>query len=416
MSLLGMHTLYVIIFLGIGIFTLTTFIYYIINITGSKRFSREHTRDDLDPSDVTICIPVYKEDPAIFTECITAVSSQGSKFVVVGDSSYEPYKTIVESHGGLFVHKPLREGQKKAIARSMDFVETPYVLIMDSDTILPEGAVSSMVSHFVDGVGGVGPYIGIKNTGSPVAYGAEFVERTREIVYRAMSAHGSVMHLDGPCVMYRTDLIKPFILSDDFLNFKIFGKTTQLGEDWLMALHALTSGFKLVKDYNVRVETYPQKTLKKFYKQSLRWSRSEWVRFGMEFKTGNTFRKGKFYTFELVYTYMLPFIGIAAFLLRTIPIMIVQLHHPNPTLLNLIESVAFFDNAHRGHPAGVLYDLSLMGINFTGSGIFVLTVAGKITKERLKTMAYGALAMGILFVTTVYGAFTFWKEPKWGTR
>lgn len=411
-----MHLLYLSVFLGIGVLTLTTFTYYIINIMGSKRFSRENTRSDLSPSDVTICIPVYKEDPEIFEECINSVSAQGSKFVVVGDSSLEPYKTIVEAQGGIFVHKPVREGQKKAIGKSMEYVDTPYVLIMDSDTILPEGAVSSMVSHFVEGVGGVGPNIGIKNTGTPVAYGAEFVERTREIVYRSMSAHGSVMHLDGPCVMYRTDLIKPFITSDDFLNFKVFGKTTQLGEDWLMALHALTSDLKLVKDYNVRVEIYPQKTFKKFFKQSLRWSRSEWVRFGMEFKTGNAFKHGRFYTFELVYTYMMPFIAIAALFLRTLPVLLFQLHHPDPNLFAFIGKVTFLGNIdHFGSIRG-LFDSLLFGINFTGSGIFVLTVAGKINGERLKTLGYGAVAMGLLFVTTVYGAFTFWKEPKWGTR
>ena len=411
-----MHLLYLFIFLGIGILTLTTFIYYIINVLGSKKFSKEHMRDDLGPQDVTICIPVYNEDPEIFNECISSVSTQGSKFVVVGDSSLEPYKSIVESHGGIFVHKPLREGQKRAIAKSMEYVESPYVMIMDSDTILPEGAVKSMVSHFVEGVGGVGPNIGVKNTGTPVAYGAEFVERTREIVYRSMSAHGSVMHLDGPCVMYRSDLIKPFITSDKFLDFKVFGKTTQLGEDWLMALHALTSDLRLVKDYTVRIETYPQKTFKKFYKQSLRWSRSEWVRFGMEFKTRNAFKQGGFYTFELVYTYMLPFVAIAAFFMRAIPVLLFQIHQPDPDFFDFICTLTFLGNAHHFRPMSELYNSLLFGLNFTGSGIFVLTVAGKINRERLKTLGYGAVAMGLLFVTTVYGAFTFWKEPKWGTR
>ena len=411
-----MHLLYLSIFLGIGILTLTTFIYYVINILGSKKFSKEHTRNDLGPQDVTICIPVYNEDHNIFEECIASVSTQGSKFVVVGDSSLEPYKTIVESHGGIFVYKPVREGQKRAIAKSMEYVDSPYVLIMDSDTILPEDAVKSMVSHFVEGVGGVGPNIGIKNTGTPVAYGAEFVERTREIVYRSMSAHGSVMHLDGPCVMYRSDLIKPFITSDKFLDFKVFGKTTQLGEDWLMALHALTSNLRLVKDYNVRIENYPQKTFKKFYKQSLRWSRSEWVRFGMEFKTRNALKQGRFYTFELVYTYMLPFVAIAAFFLRAIPVLLFQIHHPDPDFFDFISTLTFLGNAHHLRPMSELYNSLLFGVNFTGSGIFVLTVAGKINRERLKTLGYGAVAMGLLFVTTVYGAFTFWKEPKWGTR
>lgn len=108
-----MHLLYLFIFLGIGILTLTTFIYYVINILGSKKFSKEHTRDDLSPHDVTICIPVYNEDPEIFNECISSVSTQGSKFVVVGDSSLEPYKSIVESHGGFLYISHLGKAKKE---------------------------------------------------------------------------------------------------------------------------------------------------------------------------------------------------------------------------------------------------------------------------------------------------------------
>lgn len=407
-----MHLYLLIFYITIGILTLTSFVYYATNTLGAIRFSRNHTRDDLGPEDVTICIPVYNEELDIFKECIESVSSQGSKLVVVGDSSYEPYKTIVERHGGTFVHKKIREGQKRAIALGMSYVETPYVLIMDSDTVLPENAVKSMVSHFVEGVGGVGPNISIKATGTPVAYGAEFVERTREVVYRAMSEHGSVMHLDGACVMYRTDIIKPFIVSGDFLDFKIMGHDTQLGEDWLMALHTLRSGYKLIKDYNVKVESYPQKTLKKFVKQSIRWARSEWVRFGMELKTGNARRKGKFYTFELIYTYMLPVIGLAVLLMRAVQFF--TFHSNDAVLLDVIKNALLMGYSRNIYV--FLGKLALIITNLVGSGMFMVTVAGRIKVERVKTMAFGAVAMGILFMTTIYGLFTFWKQTKWMTR
>lgn len=408
-----MHIYFVIFYLSIGILTLTSFVYYVLNTLGAIRFSKNNTRDDLGPDDVTICIPVYNEKIDIFTECIESVAAQGSQFVVVGDSSYEPYKTIVEKNGGQFVHKPVRGGQKRAIALGMEYVNTPYVLIMDSDTVLPENAVASMVSHFVEGVGGVGPNISIKPTGTPVAYGAEFVERTREVVYRAMSAHGSVMHLDGACVMYRTDIIKPFIISEDFLDFKIMGKHTQLGEDWLMALHTLTSGYKLVKDYSVKVQNYPQDTIKKFVKQSIRWARSEWVRFGMEFKTGNARRNGRFYTFELIYTYMLPLIGLFVLLVRSYSFFA---FHPNDSaLVDLVRDSLMLGGYYRS-VYGLVVRVALTVTNFIGSGMFLFTVVGRIKSERIRTLAYGGMAMGILFCTTIYGLVTFWKHTKWSTR
>ena len=136
----------------------------------------------------------------------------------------------------------------------------------------------------------------------------------------------------------------------------------------------------------------------------------------MEFKTRNAFKQGGFYTFELVYTYMLPFVAIAAFFMRAIPVLLFQIHQPDPDFFDFIRTLTFLGNAHHFRPMSELYNSLLFGLNFTGSGIFVLTVAGKINRERLKTLGYGAVAMGLLFVTTVYGAFTFWKEPKWGTR
>jgi len=406
-----MH-IFFLLYLILGVLTVTTFIYYVVNSFYSRRFSRENIRNDLGPEDVTILIPVYNEDENIFRECIESVSQQNCKFIVVGDSSNEPYRSIVESHGGTFIHKPNREGQKKAIVTGIKYIETPYVLLMDSDTILPQNAVRSMVSHFVDGVGGVGPNITIKNTGTAVAYGAEFVERAREVIYRAMSAHGSVMHLDGACVMYRSDLIKPFILSEEFADFKIMGRTTLLGEDWLLALHTLKHDLKLVKDYSVRVQCYPQKNFKKFMKQSIRWSRSEWVRFGMDLGSGNAIKRGRFYTFELVYTYMLPLIGVFALGLRAYQFFA---FHPN--------DVAFLDLFHDFISLFIartfiftLIRLSIYIVNFFGTGVFLVTVVGRIQSQRLRTLGYGALAMGILFITTLYGLMTFWKQTNWMTR
>ncbi|MEM3675839.1 MAG: glycosyltransferase [Thermoplasmataceae archaeon] len=407
-----MHIFFFVLYLVLGSLTLTTFIYYVVNSFFSRRYSTSNVRNDLGPDDVTIVIPVYNEEEEIFKECIDSVSAQGSKFIVVGDSSYEPYRTIVEAKGGVFIHKPVREGQKKAIVTGLQYVETPYVLLMDSDTILPENAVRSMVSHFVDGVGGVGPNISIKNTGTAVSYGSEFVERSREVIFRAMSAHGSVMHLDGACVMYRTDVVKPFILSGEFADFKIMGKPTLLGEDWLLALHTLNSGLELVKDYSVTVKCYPQRNFKKFVKQSIRWSRSEWIRFGMDLKSGNAIKRGKFYTFELVYTYMLPLIAVSVLALRAYQFFAFTSN-----------DIAFFDLFHDFLSLFIartwfftMVRVGMYLVNFFGTGVFLVTVAGRIHSDRLRTLAYGGLAMGTLFLTTLYGLLTFWKRTGWMTR
>lgn len=400
------------IYIAVGILTIATLIYYLVNTYSSLRYTSVTDESMVNEEEVTIVMPVYNENHEIFIESIESVSRQGCKFVVVGDSSYEPYKSIVEQRGGIFVHKQVQGGQKKAIVTGMDYVDTKYVLLLDSDTVLPDHAVSSMMSHFVDNVGGVGANLSIKRTGSLISYAAEFVERSREVVFRAMSAHGNVMNLDGACVMYKTDIIKPFIQSPDFFDTRFMGKPSQLGEDWLMTGYIISKGYKAVKDYGTKVQCYPQENIRKFFKQNLRWSRSNWIRFGREMKSGTIWRAGRFYTFEMVYTFALPFIalGLGFFKLYTF----LLFNHGVFKVEDIFSYALFGDLNYVGH---YLIERILVTVaNVGGTAIFLGTVAQRMNGERLKTIAYGAVAVGVLFVTSIYGLLTFWKNKSWGTR
>lgn len=405
--------IYDLILLGIVILTGISFIYYTINSYSSWKYTAVSHPEIADPSKVTIAMPVYNEDVNVFKESITSVAAQGCKFVVVGDSSDEPYRSIVEAAGGKFILQTPRGGQKRAISRAMDFVETEYVLLVDSDTVLPENAVISMMSHFDETVGGVGANITIKKTGTPVAYASEFVERSREVVFRAMSAHGNVMNLDGACVMLRTDLVRPFIKSSEFLDFKLFGKPSVLGEDWLITGYIINQGYRAVKDYATRVESYPQQNMKKFIKQNIRWARSGWIRFGKELTDGTAIRAGRFYTFELIYTYMLPVIALAFGIFRAVTFF--TLH---PGALHFMDIVADILMINPTDIAYVVYTKIMITLaNVSGSMLFLGAVISRMRGERLRTLAYGAFALLILFVTNIYGIFTFWKGGNhWLTR
>lgn len=405
--------LYTFILLGLVILTGISFIYYTVNSYSSLKLRTVTNLNNVDKSKVTIAMPVYNEDVGVFTESIDSIARQGCRFVVVGDSSDEPYRTIVQKAGGTFVLQETRGGQKRAIARAMDYVDTEYVLLVDSDTILPENAVSSMMSHFDETVGGVGANITIKQTGSAVAYASEFVERSREVVFRAMSAHGNVMNLDGACVMLRTELVRPFIKSPEFLDFRLFGKPSILGEDWLITGYIINKGYRAVKDYQTRVESYPQKNMKKFIKQNIRWARSGWIRFGRELTDGTALRAGKFYTFELIYTYLLPVIALSFGLFRLVSFF--YSHPGDLRLMDLISDMIMLNPSSIGY---VLYTRVMITLaNISGSMIFLGAVISRIHNKRLKTLAYGAFALLILFVTNIYGIFTFWKGGNsWLTR
>ena len=400
------------IYIILASLTTISVVYFFVNAVISWKYTKPSKKVTAEPSDITILVPVYNEDPLIFEECMQAARNQGCRVIVVGDSCNDPYRGIAEKYGATFIFKEERGGQKKAIERGMREVTSPYTLLIDSDTILPEHSAVDLASNFSPEVGGVGPNLVVKNTGQPQAYGAEFLERSREVVYRAMSVHNAVLHLDGACIMYRTDVIKPFILSGEFANLRVAGKHTMLGEDWQLAMHTIKSGYKLFKDYDVKVITHPQKTMKKFFLQNIRWSRSEWIRFGQELKTGNVFKAGKFYSFELIFTYMLPLIALSLLLIRVYAFFS-NLSGPE-FLLDVLRGVFLLN---KGELSSIVYGKISFGMGSDiGSLVFLGTVISNIKKERLKTLGYGALASGILFVTMIYGLLTFWKTTKWLTR
>ena len=99
------------VYFAIGLLTLATVFYYLINSYSSMKYTSRTDYSIVDLEKATIVIPVYEENEEIFTEALDSVVKQGCPFVVVGDSSYEPYKTITETRGGLFVHQITRQGK-----------------------------------------------------------------------------------------------------------------------------------------------------------------------------------------------------------------------------------------------------------------------------------------------------------------
>ena len=397
----------------IAVFTGVSLLYYFMNTFDSAKYKAKYISSDVDLSKVTILMPVYNESVSIFIESINSVAKQGCKFVVVGDSNDDPYRSIVESLGGTFIFQKKHLGQKGTIATGMTYVNTEYVMFVDSDTILPENAAKSLMSRFTYGVGGVGANITVRRTYSKIGYMSEFIERSKEVVYKAMSFHGSVMNLDGPCAMYDTKVIKPFILSDEFVHSKVLGRPSQLGEDWLMTNYIIRKGLLAVKDFDTKVETYPQASLKKFWKQSVRWGRSGWVRLGREIKDGTMTKAGRFYSFELSYVYILPVFTLVMALIRVG--IFLNFH---PYFFDPLRPHDFLDftalDRFASHMAG---RIGIGVIGYAGSAVFLTKVASQITPgQKLRTIAYGSIALLIMFCSTIYGLFTFWKRTDWLTR
>ncbi len=408
---------FIIIYLALLAVTIISFTYYILNTYYSTFYSKGQRVDNVDTSRATIVIPVFREDVEVFRKVIVSIKLQGAPFIVVGDSSLEPYKTITEENGGRFIYLSERGGKKNALVQGLKEVHTDYVMFVDSDTLIPADTLKSMLSYFAEGIAGVGVNIHIKNDGTSVAYASEFIERLTEMISKSMSRRGNVYVLDGRCAAYKTDVIKPFMLSDDFLNKKLFGRKVMLGDDMLLTSYLIKNKYKMVKDYDITVETEPQQGFKKFLNQQIRWSRRGWYFFFKNMSDGTAKNGGKFYTFEMLYIYLIPIIGFTLFIFRAMFLLHIMGHLDYLSITSVSHFVMYrFFHYHPGHFMAMLINGIMYGLGAVGDVIFVGAIALNIPKERLRTIGYGAMGLGILFFVNLYGLATFWKQSGWLTR
>jgi cellulose synthase/poly-beta-1,6-N-acetylglucosamine synthase-like glycosyltransferase len=384
--------------------------YLLVNAYLSRRRARLHRVPPAPPGDVTIVVPVHHESEGLFAACVRSVAAQGCRWIAVGDGVEEPYRSIVERAGGEFVSLPEPRGKKAALAEGIRTLETPLVLFVDADTRIPRDAVRRLSAYFAPGVGGVGANLSVADAGTGVAYAAEFVERAREVVLRAMSSTGNVLYLDGACVMFRTERVRAYILSEGFQRLEVLGRPSTLGDDWLLTDHLLSQGLATVKAYDVRAVTSPQGTVRAFVRQNVRWSRSSWIRLGRYLRGSGPRSPGLFYRLELIGTYSLPLLVLLLTVLRFPADLRTADRLVVAPLFALVDGTTV--PAHAMSLRHFLLVPLPAAAGLAGTGVFLGTVARAVEpSRRLRVIAYGALGSGVLLVTSLYGLLTFWVAP-----
>lgn len=395
------------------IFSIISAVFYLINSIRSVFYKDNTAVTYHSPSEVTVVIPVYNEDVKVFRETISSISKQGSDFVVIGDGVGGAYQSITLEFGGKFIKKKENGGKRSCMVIAMDYVNTPFVMFVDSDTVVPKNGVRDLLSKFEPDVGGVGANLSVDVNGSPVSYSSEFVERSREVVFKAMSVSGSVMILDGPCAVYRTSIVKPFILSPEFKELTVFGKKSPqgMGDDRQLTSHVIRSNYRAVKNYDVMVKTQAKGDYKSYIKQQVRWSRTGWFYFFKDLFNGTTRKAGAFYTFELMYVYILPVILLSLSLAQLYFFSVdhVSLH----LLMSMfsIQGIEFFMlHAFSPHMGILLMKIISIIVNGFGVAAFGMAISTNILRGKIRTFAFGGLALMIMFATFFYGLLTVWKQ------
>ncbi|ARM76739.1 glycosyltransferase family 2 protein [Acidianus manzaensis] len=423
------------------------FLYFLINSYLAISTPKFSSKSSHSLKDVTAVIPVYNEDPKLFEQVIKTISY--IKFIVVGDGCVEPYNSITKKYDGTFIAISKRSGKRNALSEGLKLVKTPFVLFLDSDTILPKQSLSHMLSVMDDKTGGVSPRVLMLNNGKFAYYYSEFFERMSEILQRALSKYGKAAVLYGHCALYRTNVIKDLVLSRDFKEPKILGRKFIIGDDRQLTNYILNKGYKAFIDYDVIAFTEPPNDIKKFTNQVIRWTKSNYLYFINDIAKGTIVKKGPLYIFNSVYTNVLPFFFLILSLVslggtRIFDInsileypeilfgMIFKIIHYMliiPTILGI--NHLLYTNSHIVHAHINISHLSITKINshhldYLDKSIriasslsslpFVIALFRMIERDKTKVLVLGSIALAVQLFAAFYSIFTLWMPDSWRTR
>ena len=380
-------------------------IYYIFNLSARKNKQIKSINVNID--NVTAIVPVYNEKPRIFERTISSLYREHVKFIVIGDASSEPYRKITEKYGGTFIYKKEHCGKRKALAHGALLVQSTYTLFVDSDTTLSKNSVKKMLGGFTDDIGGVGARIKVHTKNNRIIpYALEFFQRLKEFGFLKIESLGMPMVLDGECAMYRTDIIKEYMQSDEYKNGIILGKKTFYADDRQLTAHILDLGYKAIRINEAIAITEAPTDIRKMLKQALRWSRAGYMYFFKELLDGTYLRKRPlFYFFQMTYMYIFPLLSILLIILRGS----IYIKRGVSTLSGEFGRIInIFSSTHTVYT--IILVLSI--ISYIATIFYVYRLTKTIQNKRIKTLTAGGIYMAMLFLVSIYGFLTFWNE-KW---
>lgn len=372
--------------------------------------NNNETKDSL-----TILIPVYNEDEMLFEKCIQSVKKQETRFIVIGNGCYSPYKELTEKNGGNFVYLHKNIGKKGALSAGIKLIKSKYVMFLDSDTLLPKKAVENLLDKFDDGTAGVGAEVRIiKERNKFVYYPSEMLQRLRQLSFKAMSYFDKVLVINGQCAVYRTDIIKDFVGSDEFLNSKFLGRKLIIGDDVTITKYVNNLGYKTKMAQDVVVLTKGQSSFKNLVKQSVRWSRSGYINFIRSFKDGSILRNGPFYAFFMLYIYTLPLLVLTDLVLRGGLLAGIIFRK------GIVEGERIFMNSLFSVPRVLqsfnLFYTGLKIVSILSAIIMVYLIIKAVKKDRLRLISYGSIMLLVMFLTAIYAIMSINRHDDWMTR
>lgn len=343
---------------------------------------------------VSVVIPVYKESPETFRDCLRSVANQDYPYIrqviVSNDGEDEYIRNIFEEVAGHDSNWTYLEdghkGKRVAIYRGFTIAAGDIVVAVDSDTILQPDSVRNLIQPFKDlSVGAVTGDVGVLNQRvnlltriTQLRYWLAFnLERAAQSYFGVMSC------VSGPFGAYRRSVLER--VQDRFVNQRFLGNVCTFGDDRHLTNLVLKEGYQAVFVQDAKAKTEVPETLLKWAQQQLRWSRSFFREYILGARSFGQHRA--WLAYDMTYQATFPFflaahVGIMIYLAITETSLFLPLWVGLVLMFGLLRSFYGLARVRRG--------------------------------EFLLFLGYGLLYVMILLPLKAYALATVWKTA-WGT-
>lgn len=236
--------------------------------------------------EITVLVPAFNEGETIFkTICSIAESDYPAgrlKMIAIDDGSRDDTYSYIELARAKFprmlrvIRFPKNQGKRKALYAGFRQSKTPFVVTIDSDTVLLKNSLKEILTPLLANstIGAVVGRIKVWNSNKNIltkmlnAHFAMAFDFSRAV----QSTFFNVFCLAGAFAAYRKSILDNVM--ESWLNQKFLGQTCTYGEDRSLTNHILKSGYGTFFQRQATALTVVPTSLSRILKMLTRWARS----------------------------------------------------------------------------------------------------------------------------------------------
>lgn len=242
---------------------------------------------DYEWPDVVVVIPCYNEGEGVYATLISIVESHYPKdklkvYIVddksTDDSAAWALKAAAEHSNIIVWQNTVNQGKRQNIARVVRSISAPFVVSIDSDVIVHPEAIRELITGFTaQTIAAVGGRVKVRNPN------VNWLSKMQTVKYHfgyeylksLENSQKQVMCLSGCLTAYRRTVLLEMEIH--LHNRNLLGVPIKYGEDRYLTRQIVKAGYQTI--LNLRAECYTNvpENLAGYFKQQLRWRRSNIV-------------------------------------------------------------------------------------------------------------------------------------------